>query len=464
MTNVDMDQDKKRRERDCITKMLRTWYGTFKNIRLYTPSHPSTIEAAGQFVSAMAEWFKLRFDFLLKQSDGLFMVEETLLIEESLSLYELLRSMEKKGVVQILFLPGLTPEETIELCLFLQDGKATGNLSNQHIRTSGAKEQEDHKISKARQLFDRSLAAYENATSLTEKIITKLTDEQTVSFSEVSQLLDVLIDLVGQRPMDFALIISTRPAANLPDQQTLDTLLMTIFIGLQLGLDLTSLKILAVSALLHDVGRQFLPTDFGPKHRLQPGDTDFIQLHARDGATFLTGVQDLPMSVIRVALEHHIGNDGMGYPALPDGQSPHIFSQIVGLADFVSWATVSENHYHRPTAIHRLVRAVLHRSGTQFSPLLVKLLLPFFGMYPPGTMVELNTGECGIVMTPNLNHIFRPLVLVKTPQGTWSPRNTAGVSDAAGPAFNVSIVRTLGHRNSIDELIDFLPDIDPNVL
>lgn len=453
-------------ERERYVKTIRACYAAFKNTRLYSPEHPTTKESAQKFVGQLETIFQNRFDFPLKQIDGLLVVDDYYFIEESLMLYDLLRALESRNISQVLFLPGIQAEEVVACCVYLQKSPAgEGNaatqadFSNDHIQTSSTQDKEKNKKDHSTQiLFKLSSGLYQEWLELTDKTLTKLLEEQNVPLADLSIPLDRLIDAITQRPADFALLICSQPVKNIHLQHALNTTIQAIFLGDQMGFDPTSIKVLALGALFHDIGRCLLPSDFTTGYKLDPSDTDIIQLHARDGASFLAGVQGLPMSAVRAALEHHIGFDGLGYPSLPASQKPHIFSQIISLADFVSWATVSERTYHKPTSIHRILRSALHRSGTQFSPLLVKLLLPFFGLFPPGTLLELSTGEKAVSMVPNLSHIARPLVLVLGEDNRPTPRSLAAVADNAAVPFPSSIKRIVGRHKNIESLIAFLPD------
>ena len=224
-----------------------------------------------------------------------------------------------------------------------------------------------------------------------------------------------------------------------------------------MGLDVPTVKSLGVAALLHDIGRFLLPADFGRDYRLDAGDYDFIHLHARDGASFLAGVQGLPVIALRVALEHHIGYDGLGYPTLPEAHKPHFFSYIVGLADFVSWQTHSEAYYYKPIPMHRVIRTVIRRSGSQFHPMLVKVLVPLFGLYPHGTKVRLKSGEEALSLETNSLNLIRPHICTSSGDNNWTYKNLSSLSLGPGSSFKDEVTKVLGHKDDISAMLELLP-------
>ncbi|MCG3204157.1 MAG: hypothetical protein KCHDKBKB_00863 [Elusimicrobia bacterium] len=464
---TESTQDEQRLERERYGKILRQWHAALKNMQLYSVAHPSMAEASRKVKEALEEVLKTRFDLSYEHVDGLFMVGDILLIEESLAFYDLLKGFEDTGIHKISFLPGINESEIIDLCSFLLQaqnktpGVRENKFNSEHIRTLGApeshKEGESEKIPPLLDLMKAEQLSQE-WLELIEKSLTRLLDEQIVSAADLSIPLENLIDGINQHPAAFSFLICTRLSKN----HVFNSMVLALFLGHQLGLDTASLKTLGLSALLHDTGRIFLPSDLSKSTHLTSEDQEIIRLHTRDGAAFLAGVQGLAMGVVRVALEHHIHHDGKGYPSLPEGQKPHLFSQIVALADFVSWGTVSLRQYHKPVQPHRLIRSVLRRANTQFHPLLVKFFLPFFGLYPPGTLVRLSTGERAVVVKINPHHIARPVVIVLGPTPTMRLLDTSLVEEGNDTVFPVSIVGCLGYEPNTPSLFRQITPAQPS--
>jgi hypothetical protein len=163
------------------------------------------------------------------------------------------------------------------------------------------------------------------------------------------------------------------------------------------------------------------------------------------------------MTIIRTALEHHRDFDGKGYPDLSEHGSVDFLSQIVGLADFASWATVSEAYYHKPIPPHRLVRTLISRAGTQFDPLFVKVFLPFLGLYPAGTLVRLNSGEKAIVIEPNIRNISRPRVAIQNRDGSSSPLWLVSLNkNNSGSPYQQSIRGLIGNTSNTELYFDLI--------
>jgi HD-GYP domain-containing protein (c-di-GMP phosphodiesterase class II) len=463
-------QEQQKREREVIVKFLRAWYGAAKNFKLYTANHPSSAESCQKMLSVLEEIFRQRLELTILHTDGIFMVEDFMFIEESLLFYDLLKGIEDHRMAAITFLPGITGKELTNFCLTLlqkAEDDSQGFVTD-HIRAPAALKSDDGNRKKDARvrggtLVLRAAQIHEEWVGIADRLLSKLLEEQNIGVAEIALSLDKIIDLMHQCPQSMSVVVSLKPTVNLSAHHAVNTMICAMFMGLQLGYDTTALKMLAIAALVHDVGRHLLPSDFSADYKLAAGDADFVRLHTRDGASFLAGVPGVPMSIVRAALEHHLGYDGLGYPPLPGSQKPHPFSKILALADFVSWRTVSEHNYRKPVPMHRVVRSMMRRAGSQFDPFLVKLLAPFFGLYPSGTRVKLSTGREAVVIEPNTRNIARPAVALLEPDGSSTYLFLGALSDQVPGGFACSIERILGVETEISPFIDLLPEVTEKV-
>ena len=74
--------------------------------------------------------------------------------------------------------------------------------------------------------------------------------------------------------------------------------------------------------------------------------------------------------------------------------------------------TPSPRVYQPPFTPDRTLRFILSKSGQIFDPFIAKVFIQAMGLYPIGTVVELDTGERAVVVKQNENHRFihRPYV------------------------------------------------------
>jgi len=115
--------------------------------------------------------------------------------------------------------------------------------------------------------------------------------------------------------------------------------------------------------------------------------------------------------------EHHIKYDLSGYPRSWRQEPVSLFGRILTIADVFD--AITSPRVYRPEAIspdHALA-IMSELAGKDFDPILLKSFINILGVYPIGTLVELNTGEIGIVgENPEQGDRALPLVVILIPQ------------------------------------------------
>lgn len=111
--------------------------------------------------------------------------------------------------------------------------------------------------------------------------------------------------------------------------------LLTLGFAKWLGMDFPTIQMLCLSALLHDLGKIFLPENMRDKteETLTPAETKSYWQHPLWGAEYLMTLQNAPPMVISICYEHHVGYDKSGFPALPRELQPNFGSLVVSMVE-----------------------------------------------------------------------------------------------------------------------------------
>ncbi len=158
---------------------------------------------------------------------------------------------------------------------------------------------------------------------------------------------------------------------------TLDVTAISIALGAKLGLDNKDLETLALAALLHDLGKLFIPKPimFKPT-RLTDKEFEVMQLHPEIGYRIIREELKLPEEVARPALEHQELYAGGGYPQNLRGDEIHYFSQIVKIADVYD-ALTSKRPYKESICSYKAIKIMLLEGSQSFNP---EILRPFLDL------------------------------------------------------------------------------------
>ena len=215
---------------------------------------------------------------------------------------------------------------------------------------------------------------------------------------------------------------------------------------------------LALGALLHDIGEIRLAGNLlRKKHAPTESERRLLQQHPELGFRLLQECENIPELATRIVIEHHERLDGSGYPfRLTAGQiSP--FSQIVAITDaYDALITGRDQAPLQPVEVLR--QLYLQGNDGTLDGELIERIIHCLGVYPIGSLVELNTGERGIVIAANRTDALRPaLRIISSRQGLDLPRGPI-ISLAACDSGSTErrIVRALDPGKERVDLMSYL--------
>lgn len=180
----------------------------------------------------------------------------------------------------------------------------------------------------------------------------------------------------------------------------------------ELGLPSRKIEDIGLGAMLHDVGKVFLPESILNKtDKLSKHEFEIIKTHSEEGFNFLRKSSNVPLLVAHCAFQHHERLDGSGYPRGLKSKDIHPYGKLLGVADVFD--AVTSNRVYRDAMLpHQGLEILYAGAGTLFDRDLVESFRKTIAMYPNGLTVELSDGRTGIVVNQN-NHLYeRPIIRI----------------------------------------------------
>lgn len=179
-----------------------------------------------------------------------------------------------------------------------------------------------------------------------------------------SQLADNMIDdqakLLG--------LLSIRRHDEYTFEHSLNVCVLALALGMAMGLDRPRLHALGLAAILHDVGKAWVPLEVLRKPgALAEDELALIQQHPVRGAIYLSQQLGVPPAAALVAFQHHLGYDQRGYPKLRWPHSLNAYSLIAGIADAYE-ALTSHRPYRRTLGPDEALGVMLEAPPGQFEP------------------------------------------------------------------------------------------------
>jgi putative two-component system response regulator len=106
-------------------------------------------------------------------------------------------------------------------------------------------------------------------------------------------------------------------------------------IGVHMGLKSDMVAAIIFSGTIHDVGKIVVPTAILNKmDKLSPDEYEILKTHPRAGYDIIKHIE-FPWPIADIVLQHHERINGSGYPAGLSGETIHMASKIIAVADVV---------------------------------------------------------------------------------------------------------------------------------
>ncbi|HET7673922.1 MAG TPA: HD domain-containing phosphohydrolase, partial [Gammaproteobacteria bacterium] len=226
------------------------------------------------------------------------------------------------------------------------------------------------------------------------------------------EALNPMVSSIVRNPDAMTWLAQLRERQSLVYQHAINCSVWMIVFGRSLGLDRDVLENLAMVGLLFDVGKSRLPPGLITRRPpLSPEDNALLKKHVDYGIEILQKTPGISQQVIAGVWSHHEFADGSGYPNGLRGTDIPAFGRMAAVVDWYASATKPYDGRPPLSSIQAIER--LHgMRGKKFQAEMVDQFVQAIGVYPTGTLVELNSGEIGVVIAQNRTRRLQPKVLV----------------------------------------------------
>lgn len=185
---------------------------------------------------------------------------------------------------------------------------------------------------------------------------------------------------------------------------------LALRIGASVGYDRRRLLTLGMAGALIDVGLWQMPEGFLKRlDALTPDEQALYRSHPRLSADVVRRWSPPSDDIVEAILEHHEREHGQGFPQGLQADAVHPDAKILGLVDTYTGLTAPSAARARLRP-HEAIREIVRTKHEAFPSSLIKALLSEISVFPPGTVVRLNSDEVGRVVAVNRNHPLRPRI------------------------------------------------------
>jgi len=250
-------------------------------------------------------------------------------------------------------------------------------------------------------------AATHKTVAVMKDIFTSIQAGKALDAPRVKEAVTSMTDSVVRNPDAMLLLARMKEKGEHTLDRALGVSIYMITFGRFLNLSREQLDLLGVLGLLQDIGKVKVPA--GLLHKKEPLTAEELEIcmgHVAHSVAILKDTPGLPSELPALAALHHERYDGSGYPhGLKAGQIG-LFGAIAGLIDCFDAITQFRPYGDAMSPSNAL--DMLYKSrDVHFDGPLVEQFIQCIGIYPVGALVELYTGEIGVVIAQNPTlHLF----------------------------------------------------------
>ncbi len=235
---------------------------------------------------------------------------------------------------------------------------------------------------------------------------------ETPDLEVLKQVVLPMVDCVTLSPDAMACVVRLRHADEYASAHALATLVWSLIFAKSLDLKDEDLVEVGLAALMLDFGMLRLPRELLRKQgKLSDEERKKFRDHVGLSLDLARKAGKVSPKVERMIECHHERFDGSGYPRGLSGDNIPAMGRMMGLADTYAAMTLTRPGAPANSAF-KVLRQLKAQGGVLFEKKLVEVFIRSMGVFPTGSLVELNTGEVAIVVEQNNQRRLRPRVML----------------------------------------------------
>jgi HD-GYP domain-containing protein (c-di-GMP phosphodiesterase class II) len=397
---------------------LKTLYRLIRTARIYDDNNQLIRDSLAQFKDCLLETTRVenlnidlwRGRFYLGGEKVLYTRENAGILNEIVEYF----SGREIGGLQCFMTSSKVPSEEILQFIRLLDASAGQenpfDWLEQELNSQGLawieilrqKEdvQKEAEKNPAKRRRERAGKAYAHALTTIQEV--EKNAGSVVGVRKVRRLAQTLVDLVRE---ENSLVLGMSTIKQFDDYtytHSVNVSLLAIALGRHIGLSKVALEQLCVRALFHDLGKVGIPRKILHKEgKLTNEEWQAMREHPLVGVRKILRMNTdkaMRSKIIQGPFEHHLNNDLTGYPKTHFTKKLSLMGKILRIADVYEALTADRIYRPRSFTPDEALRKMWSEIGKSFDPILLKSFIFMMGIYPVGSLVELNDGRTALVV------------------------------------------------------------------
>ncbi len=259
-------------------------------------------------------------------------------------------------------------------------------------------------VTQAKEIFTYS-------KNIQKQIFNDAYNGQEIDLAPIKKITDKTIDAIFNNPDALACVINIR----IKDEYLLEhsvsvSILMAIF-ARYLKLDKNIIQQLSIGAFLHDVGKIMIPDEILNKPgKLTKDEFAIMKTHVNHSIEIIAKTPNISEISLEVAALHHEKLNGTGYPYQIEKNEISQYGRMITICDIFDALTADRVYKEGYTHIKAFNILLKLTQDGHLDAELVNKFIKCIGVYPVGSLVELDSNKLAIVEGRNQDNPVNPKV------------------------------------------------------
>lgn len=305
----------------------------------------------------------------------------------------------ERGVAADEYIEDVRPrlKTNVHLERFLQDNKKQVQYEN---------------VKTAKEELPEAQIAMEMASNQVAHIMDDVKEGKNLNINAVRGVVKPILDSILRNSEAYLWLSMMQKKSAYTYSHSVDNCALAIAFGRYMGLPKKDLQTLAIGLLMMDMGNVKIPEQILNKNgRLTEAEYMIVKKHVGHGVKILQETEGMNEDIVNIALTHHERFDGSGYPNGLLGAHIPVYGRMAAIIDCYD-AMTSKRPFSAAKSPYEALQNIYNWRGSAFQPELVEQFLQCMGVYPTGSIVEMTSGEVGIVLSQNLTQRMRPKIML----------------------------------------------------
>ena len=279
-------------------------------------------------------------------------------------------------------------------------------------------EKKKQRIEQAERFRARRIALSERYKETIKRVKLFTQDLNSAPANAIRDADELIDDMLGNFSQEGTLVMNL---INLSDanfslyNHALNVAVLALSLGRAVNMEGEDLKQLGLGALLHDIGKAAVPGHILHKTgKLTASEEKILQSHPILGTRMGQRIKTLPRLTVSAIEQHHEMLDGSGFPGRLKAADIGLAGRIVAVVNLYD-NLCNPSHLAQALSPKAALAVLYAKYRNRLDNNLVEQFIYLMGVYPPGTIVQLNNDSIGLVVAIVPGALLKPTVLLYNP-------------------------------------------------